>query len=136
MITAEKLYCGALFWAVADQNITRALIGPLRTLVLYLSSSPSHNCNKNCPSRPSDVYINDVVKKILGRWGAGFFLLCINQNFCLTFSINLTKKSRVIVFKIPFYGAALTFFSLVERLYFSIFLPSLEGNIKYDKISL
>ena len=39
--------------------------------------------------------------------------------------INLTKKSRAIFLKISFYGAALTFFSVVEGLYFSIFLPSI-----------
>ena len=59
-----------------------------------------------------------------------FFYCVLTKIYCRTFSINLTKKSLDIFYKYHFSGAALTFFSLVEGLYFSIFSPSLEGNIK------
>ena len=70
----KDIYCGALFWAVVDQNITRAGRQVNRPI-----ENPGFifviNCNKKCPSRPSDVYTNDDVKKILGRCGAVFLIV-------------------------------------------------------------
>ena len=60
------------FWR---SYIVVKLISPLRTLVLYLSSSLSHNCNfKKCPSRPSDVLMM-MWKKLLSWGGTVFFIV-------------------------------------------------------------
>ena len=102
--------------------MNRHKVPPNCHLVCFTRASfLSHICNKKCSSRPSDVYINDDVKKILGRWGA-VFLFCINQNLLLNIFYQFNKKISGHFLKIQFQWCCIDSFLTRPRPIFFYFL--------------